>query len=232
MIEYDEFENKMVLKLVYYGPALSGKTTNLLSLHDILDQDGRGDLTVLDTKDDRTIFFDLLPFFLTAPSGLKIKLKVFTVPGQVKHDATRKAVLQRADGVAFIADSQLSEETNNSESFSNLEKNLEFVGLDIEKLPLVIQFNKRDLTNIINEDDITRIWEPTGIPVVLSSALAGHGVVETFRRLVELTYGHIDRKYLLGANHGLDKNMFMQKLTGGTVNDAGFKDNRHIAAEY
>ncbi len=230
MIEYDEFENKMVLKLVYYGPALSGKTTNLLSLHDILAQEGRGDLTVLDTKDDRTIFFDLLPFFLTAPSGLKIKLKVFTVPGQVKHDATRKAVLQRADGVAFIADSQLSEETNNSESFSNLEHNLGFVGLDIEKIPLVIQFNKRDLKNIIAEDVISRTWEPTGIPVVLSSALAGYGVVETFSMLVELTYDNIDRKYMLGANHGLDKKMFVQKLTGKSINEAVFKDRRNIAA--
>ncbi len=104
MIEFDELEKRMVLKLVYYGPALSGKTTNLLCLHDLLVREGRGDLMVLDTVDDRTIFFDLLPFFLVAPSGLKIKLKVYTVPGQVKHDATRKAVLQRADGVAFIAD--------------------------------------------------------------------------------------------------------------------------------
>ena len=97
MIEYDELENKMVLKLVYYGPALSGKTTNLLKLHDLLNKKGRGDLMVLDTKDDRTIFFDLLPFFIIAPSGLKIKLKVYTVPGQVKHDATRKAVLRRGE---------------------------------------------------------------------------------------------------------------------------------------
>jgi len=232
MIEYDEFENKMVLKLVYYGPALSGKTTNLFSLHDILDRKGRGELTVLDTKDDRTIFFDLLPFFLTAPSGLKIKLKVFTVPGQVKHDATRKAVLQRADGVAFIADSQFSEETNNAGSFSNLENNLGFVGLDIERTPLVIQFNKRDLKNIIAEDDVKRIWGPTGIPVIMSSALMGQGVVETFQRLVEVTYDHIDRKYLLGANHGLDKNMFVQKLTGRTLNETAFKDHGNIAAEY
>lgn len=223
MIEYDEFENKMILKLVYYGPALSGKTTNLLSLHDILDREGRGDLTVLDTKDDRTIFFDLLPFFLTAPSGLKIKLKVFTVPGQVKHDATRKAVLQRADGVAFIADSQLSEETNNFESFKNLENNLEFVGLDIEKVPLVIQFNKRDLKNIIPAEQISRLWGPTGIPVLMSSALAGEGVVETFRRLVELAYDHIDGKYLLRDNHGLDKDMFVKKLTGKTVNGEAYK---------
>ncbi|RJR14732.1 MAG: GTPase [Nitrospiraceae bacterium] len=232
MIEYDEFENRMVLKLVYYGPALSGKTTNLLSLHDILDQEGRGDLTVLDTKDDRTIFFDLLPFFLTAPSGLKIKLKVFTVPGQVKHDATRKAVLQRADGVAFIADSQLSEETNNSESFGNLENNLEFVGLDIESIPLVIQFNKRDLKDTVSEENIVRTWGPTGIPVVLSSAIMGQGVVETFSRLVELTYDRIDTKHLLEKNHGLDKNMFIQKITGRNLNEAVFKDKRNMTAGY
>ncbi|MGD0821670.1 MAG: hypothetical protein ABSA71_13115 [Desulfomonilia bacterium] len=125
MIKHDEIDNKMVLMLVYYGPSLSGKTTNLLKLHNLLNKEGRGDLIVLDTKDDCTIFFDLLPFFIIAPSGLKIKLKVYTVPGQVKHDATRKAVLQRADRVAFIADSQLSEATNNAGSFENLEKNLD-----------------------------------------------------------------------------------------------------------
>src|SRR5664279_4731961 len=109
MIEFDELEQRMVLKLVYYGPALSGKTTNLLQLHDLLVREGRGDLMMLDTADDRTIFFDLLPFFLKTPSSLKIKIKVYTVPGQVRHDATRKAVLQRADGIAFIADSQLTD---------------------------------------------------------------------------------------------------------------------------
>ncbi|MEW6719218.1 MAG: GTPase, partial [Thermodesulfobacteriota bacterium] len=98
MIEYDETDRRLVLKVVYYGPALSGKTTNLMRLHDLLPKDGRGNLMVLDTKNDRTIFFDLLPFHLVAPSGLRIKLKVFTVPGQVQHDQTRKAVLQRADG--------------------------------------------------------------------------------------------------------------------------------------
>ncbi len=216
MIEYDEFEKRMILKLVYYGPALSGKTTNLLCLHDILDREGRGELTVLDTKNDRTVFFDLLPLFLVAPSGLKIKLKIFTVPGQVKHDATRKAVLQRADGVAFIADSQLSEETNNVESFKNLEKNLKFVGLDIERLPLVIQFNKRDLKQIIATEKINNIWEPTGIPVSMSSALMGRGVIETLGKLVELTYDYIDGKYQLDKQHGLNRSEFVQKLTRKT----------------
>ncbi|WP_432823099.1 GTP-binding protein [Trichloromonas sp.] len=212
MIEYDELEKRMVLKLVYYGPALSGKTTNLLQLHELLEQEGRGDLMVLDTKDDRTIYFDLLPFFIMAPSGLKIKVKVFTVPGQVKHDATRKAVLQRADGVAFIADSQSIETMNNRNSFENLESNLGMVGLDIETIPLVIQYNKRDLPAVISEPDIHRVWAATGIPVAMASALNGTGVVETFSRLAELTYEHVDARYGLEAIHGLDKADFLNQL--------------------
>ncbi len=212
MIEFDEWEKRMVLKLVYYGPAMSGKTTNLLMLHDLLQQEGRGDLMVLDTKDDRTIYFDLLPFFLVAPSGLRIKLKVYTVPGQVKHDATRKAVLQRADGVAFIADSQVSETSNNFNSFQNLEKNLGFVGLDIEQVPLVVQFNKRDLDRIVAEEEIRRVWDPSGIPVFMSSALYGTGVLETFVHLADRTYAYVDSRYGLAENHGLDKQMFLAQL--------------------
>ncbi len=221
MIEYDEIEQRMVLKLVYYGPAMSGKTTNLLRLHDILDMEGRGDLMTLDTKDDRTIFFDLLPFFFIAPGGLKIKVKVYTVPGQVRHDATRKAVLTRADGIAFIADSQISESANNSESFENLEKNLAFVGIDIGRIPLVIQFNKRDLKDIIPENEITRVWEPTGIPIFMASALQGWGVIETFKRLVELTYDHIDIRHSLKEKHMLTKEMFVDKLTKVSTELAG-----------
>lgn len=213
MIEFDELEQKMVLKLVYYGPALSGKTTNLLCLHDLLDKNGRGDLMVLDTKDDRTIFFDLLPFFLVAPSGLKIKVKVFTVPGQVRHDATRKAVLQRADGVAFIADSQPIERSNNFESFSNLEKNLAFVGLDINQIPLVIQFNKRDLKDIVSDDEIERVWQPTGLTYLKASALDGWGVLETFTALAGLVYDKIDSKYDLQWSHSLTRDDFIAQLS-------------------
>ena len=154
MIEFDEQQKRMVLKLVYYGPALSGKTTNLLTLHDLLSPEGRGELMMLDTTEDRTIYFDLLPFFYVAPSGMKIKLKVYTVPGQMRHDATRKAVLQRADGVVFVADSQPSQMTVNFESFDNLEKNLAMVGLSIERVPLVVQFNKRDLADSVPEDEV------------------------------------------------------------------------------
>jgi signal recognition particle receptor subunit beta len=212
MIEYDRQNRKMVLKLVYYGPALSGKTTNILQLHDLISREERGELMVMDTVGDRTMYFDLLPFFLVAPSGLKIKLKVYTVPGQVQHDSTRKAVLQRADGVAFIADSQLSQETINFESFDNLEKNLSIVGLDIEKLPLVIQFNKRDLGGIFPEEDISRTWQATGIPIFMASALNGWGVLETFITLADLTYQSIDQRYQLEKEHGLTRELFLAKL--------------------
>lgn len=213
MIEFDEKARRMVLKLVYYGPALSGKTTNLLRLHDLLAQEGRGELMVLDTTDDRTIFFDLLPFFLVAPSGLKIKVKVFTVPGQVKHDATRKAVLQRADGIAFVADSQGAEGANNMTSFANLEENLALVGLAIDTIPLVIQFNKRDLPGIVPEEEIRSTWGPTGIAVLMASALAGWGVVETFAALAEKVYDQIDRRFRLAEEHGLTRAGFVERLT-------------------
>ncbi len=212
MIEYSEAEKRMVLKLVYYGPAMSGKTTNLLTLHELLSKEGRGDLMVLDTVDDRTIFFDLLPFFFVAPSGLKIKLKVYTVPGQVKHDATRKAVLQRADGVVFVADSQSSEQTNNATSFENLEQNLSLVGIDIESQPLVIQFNKRDLPEIVAEEEINRVWSVAGIPVTFSSAIKGDGVLDTFAAITGLVYEHLDRKFSFSTIHGLSKNAFVGQL--------------------
>lgn len=212
MIEFDEIQKRMVLKLVYYGPALSGKTTNLLCLHDSLSQDGRGDLMMLDTTEDRTIYFDLLPFYFEAPSGLKIKLKVYTVPGQVRHDATRKAVLQRADGVVFIADSQISQQAVNAESFANMEQNLALVGLDIEKLPLVLQFNKRDLPDIISEEDIQSTWGPTGVPVLMASALNGWGVMETFRKGLELLFDSMDSRFSLCEQHRLDRELFVSSI--------------------
>lgn len=212
MIEFDEQQQRMVLKLVYYGPALSGKTTNLLALHDQLALEGRGELMMLDTTEDRTIYFDLLPFFYVAPSGMKIKIKVYTVPGQVRHDATRKAVLQRADGVVFIADSQASQMSLNFESFDNLEKNLAMVGLSIDKLPLVVQFNKRDIPDVVPEDEIRRAWEPTGLPVIMASALKGWGVMETFGKILEATFDSLDARYGLTARFGVDKEMFLTEM--------------------
>ncbi len=212
MIEFDEQQQRIVLKLVYYGPALSGKTTNLLALHDQLSLDGRGELMLLDTTEDRTIYFDLLPFFYVAPSGMKIKIKVYTVPGQVRHDATRKAVLQRADGVVFVADSQLGRMSVNFESFDNLEKNLSMVGLSIERLPLVVQFNKRDVVDVVPEEEIFKAWEPTGLPVIMASALKGFGVLETFGKILEETFDSINARYGLTARYGVEREAFLSEI--------------------
>src|SRR4029077_13988818 len=144
---------ELTVKLVYYGPALSGKTTNLQAIHRLLNPDGRGRLMTLETRDDRTLFFDLLPLSLQTASGLTLRIKLFTVPGQVIHNSTRKLVLQGADGVAFIADSQTQEIRANQASFKDLRRNLRENGLDPGKMPLVIQYNKRDLPNIRTEDD-------------------------------------------------------------------------------
>src|SRR5487761_2159455 len=128
MADFDEEHGRLTIKLVYYGPALSGKTTNLMQLHDLLGTELKGELMTLETQNDRTLFFDLLPVGFRTASGLLVKFKLFTVPGQVVHDGTRKAVLSRADGVVFVADSQISQGINNAESFRNLAENAGRVG--------------------------------------------------------------------------------------------------------
>src|SRR4030066_270860 len=136
MAELDETARKLTIKLVYYGPAMSGKTTNLMSLHDLLHPDLKGEIMTLETQNDRTLFFDLLPLGFRAPSGLLVKFKLFTVPGQVAHDGTRKAVLSRADGGGFVAAPQRTRAGNNGEAFQNLADNTARVGLDFDRLPL------------------------------------------------------------------------------------------------
>jgi hypothetical protein len=220
MSEFDEKKNKITLKLVYYGPALSGKTTNLMCLHDKLSPELKGDMMVLETKNDRTLFFDLLPMGITAPSGLLVKLKVYTVPGQVAHDSTRKAVLSRADGVVFVADSQRTQSINNAESFENLANNLARLGMDIEKTPVIVQFNKRDLPNILTEEEVKARWEKTPWPLYFSNALLGHGVEETFRALLRLVYAFIDNEYDMNKKHQLDEAAFVSGIVGTDVQQA------------
>jgi len=210
----DEQAKRLVLKLVYYGPALSGKTTNLTRLHDLLSPELKGEMMVMETKNDRTLFFDMLPLGLTTPSGMLIKLKLFTVPGQVAHDSTRKAVLSRADGVIFVADSQTNQGINNAESFENLVNNISRVGLDLSQLPVVVQFNKRDLPQILSEQSILDKWSKTSWPVVFASALKGYGVIESFRELLLRVYEAIDSQYQLNQSHGLSQAQFVSGVLG------------------
>ena len=214
MAELNEKEKRMVVKIVYYGPALSGKTTNLMQLHDILNPAKCGELMSFETKGDRTLFFDLLPMMVKSESGFMVKIKLFTVPGQVAHDATRKAVLSRADGVVFVADSQNNQSVSNFESFDNLEKNAGRVGLDFDNLPLVVQFNKRDLKNIICEEEVLNRWRPTGLSITFSSALYGKGVKETFEIALEQTYLRLNSMYRLEEKHSVTVKDFLEVIPG------------------
>ncbi len=184
------------MKLVYYGPALSGKTTNLVALHDKAGQQARGRLMTLETKNDRTLFFDLLPLTFKSERGdARLRIKLFTVPGQPIHTSTRKLVLQGADGVALVADSRLTETENNASSFLDLRDNLRANGSDIAKMPLVIQFNKRDLPDIRSEADLAQMAARGREPVYKAVAKDGEGVLETFLALLHLTWLTLEKRH-------------------------------------
>jgi signal recognition particle receptor subunit beta len=201
---------EVAVKLVYYGPALSGKTTNLRSLHQLTSEASHGRLMTLETKDDRTLFFDMLPLTLRADgdrssqAGMTLRIKIFTVPGQVLHASTRRLVLQGADGVAFIADSQISETEHNAASFLDLRQNLKELGLNPKELPLVIQFNKRDLERVRPDDEIAALAGRGREPVFKASAVSGQGVLETFFGLLHLTWGKLDSEHQLAKMMGLE----------------------------
>lgn len=214
MADYIAEDNKLTLKVVFYGPALSGKTTNLMQLHTLLNPERKGELMVLETRDDRTLFFDMLPIGLRSGSGLDLRLKLYTVPGQVQHDSTRKAVLSRADGVVFVADSQPSQQDNNANAFGNLEENLEKVGLDIDSLPMAVQFNKRDIPGVVEEPVLQKRWAATPwAPLVMASALQGQGVLETFQVLLDRLYTAVDQEFDLAGTHSIDRDTFIQRLS-------------------
>ncbi len=206
--------NSLTFKLVYYGPAQSGKTTNLLRLHEELSPELKGEVMTMETKDDRTLFFDLLPLGFRAPSGLLIKFRIFTVPGQVAHDGTRKAVLSRADGIVFVADSDRSQETNNGESFQSLAENCHRVGLDFEHMPLVVQFNKCDLPSAVPEAEIRERWSAAPWPLVFAVALNGQGVEPTFEALLRALYQHHVEALALATVHGLNEADFVAGALG------------------
>ena len=201
-------------KLVYYGPAQSGKTTNLMRLHDQLSPELKGELMTMETKDDRTLFFDLLPLGFRAPSGLLIKFRLFTVPGQVAHDGTRKAVLSRADGVVFVADADRAQETNNGEAFQSLADNCARVGLDFETLPLVVQFNKCDLPHAVPQEEIRERWSATQWPLHFAVAVNGAGVSETFESMLRALYRHHADTLELASVHGLNEADFIAGALG------------------
>ncbi|MBN1608556.1 MAG: gliding motility protein [Polyangiaceae bacterium] len=202
---------EITIKLVFYGPALSGKTTNLQALHRAADPTARGRLMTLETRDDRTLFFDLLPFTFRDQS-LAVRLKVFTVPGQVIHASTRRLVVQGADGIVFVADSRVSETYANAESFLDLKNNLKVHGLDVNHMPVVIQFNKRDLPDVRSDAELAELAAQGREPVYTSVATTGQGVVETFLGVLQMTSASIEREHGLRAKFGFDFFVFLAEV--------------------
>ena len=203
---------EITLKIVYYGPSLSGKTTNLQQLHAMLTEGVRGNMVTLDTQEDRTLYFDFLPVEFGADGDFRTKLKLFTVPGQVLHRSTRKIVLAGVDAVAFVSDSQRSAASANAYSYRDLETNLRGNGVEFETLPQVVQFNKRDLADIKPLEEIREAWKGTGIPTIPAVAVHGEGVVETFQAILELLYHTINRRHDFANRFGVSEQDFLEGI--------------------
>ena len=168
-------------KIVYYGPGLGGKTTNLQYLYDITNAENKGKLISLATETDRTLFFDFLPIDLGQIRGLRTRFHLYTVPGQVFYDASRKLILRGVDGVVFVADSQEERLDANLESLANLDQNLKEHGFDLGKVPYVLQLNKRDLPNAMPVAQLSRLLLTRGEPVFEAVAIKGEGILETLK---------------------------------------------------
>jgi signal recognition particle receptor subunit beta len=201
---------EITLKIVYYGAARSGKTTNLQQLHAMLAEPSRGEMVTLDTQDDRTLYFDFLPVEFGTEGDYNIKLKLFTVPGQVMHRSTRRVVLAGVDAVAFVADSQRDAASANAYSYRDLEANLRANGIEIQSVPQVVQFNKRDLPDIKPLEEIREAWKGTGIPTIPAMAIKGDGVVETFAALLGRLYRHLDERHAFQRKFGIGEEEFLQ----------------------
>jgi mutual gliding-motility protein MglA len=182
-------------KIVYYGPGRSGKTTNLQYVHGQVPEDRRGRMVSLATETDRTLFFDFLPLDLGTISGFQTRFQLYTVPGQVYYDATRKLVLQGADGVVFVADSQRAQRDENVESFRNLQVNLLEQGVDPRTIPIVLQYNKRDLPDVMSLEEMDDLLNYRDLPRFEAQALGGIGVFGTLKGISELVLRRLSQRF-------------------------------------
>lgn len=179
-------QREIHIKIVYYGPGLGGKTTNLERIHAKTREDRRGKLISLSNTSERTLFFDLLPMDLGDFRGYSVRLHLCTVPGQIAFDRTRKVILRHVDGVVFVVDSQPSRLGDNLESIDNLYENLEALNVDADRLPLVVQYNKRDIPGVVPVAELRRVLEvPRSVPQVEASALHGRGVFATLKAITK-----------------------------------------------
>ncbi len=181
-------------KLVYYGPGLCGKTTNLQHIYKKVDPGTKGKLISLATEAERTLFFDFLPLELGTIRGFKTRFHLYTVPGQIFYEASRKLILKGADGVVFVADSQLERMESNIQSLADMAQHLTEQGLDAEKIPLVMQYNKRDLPKAVPVDELQKALNPRNLPWFEAVATEGPGVFETLKAVAKVVLQELQRK--------------------------------------
>ena len=196
MVFFNHATRQMTAKIVYYGPGLCGKTTNLNTIYGKTSQKARGEMVSLNTETDRTLFFDLLPMDVGMVGGFKTKLQLYTVPGQVFYNSTRKLVLKGVDGIVFVVDSQTPMLDACKESFQNLQENMKELGLEVGNIPIVFQWNKRDLKNVVPVEELERTFNAEGLPSFQAVAADGSGVFETLRGITKLALAHIKAHHL------------------------------------
>jgi signal recognition particle receptor subunit beta len=186
---------EITCKIVYYGPGRSGKTSNLQYVHAFVPEERKGPMVSLATETDRTLFFDFLPLDLGTISGFRTRMQLYTVPGQVYYNATRKLVLRGADGVVFVADSQREQFDENIESLRNLHENLLEENVDLRTFPMVIQYNKRDLPGVLPIADLDDALNFRGVPAFPAAAVSGDGVFDTLKSVSQLVLQNLSRRF-------------------------------------
>jgi len=197
MVFFNYATMQMAAKIVYYGPGLCGKTTNLHHIYGRTSPGSRGEMVSLETETDRTLFFDLLPLDVGVIGGFKTRVQLYTVPGQVFYNTTRKLVLKGVDGIVFVADSQRAMKDANVESLNNLRTNLAEISVKMEDLPLVFQYNKRDLTNTLSVDELQESLNPSrAYEYYEACAVLGQGVFETLKAVSKLTLRSLKKRML------------------------------------
>ncbi len=196
MVFFNHATRQMTAKIVYYGPGLCGKTTNLNTIYGKTSTKARGEMVSLNTETDRTLFFDLLPMDVGMVGGFKTKLQLYTVPGQVFYNSTRKLVLKGVDGIVFVVDSQMPMLDACKESYQNLLENMKELGIDVTGIPLVYQWNKRDLKNVVPVEELEATFNSRGLPSFQAVAADGSGVFETLRGITKLALAHIKAHHL------------------------------------
>jgi mutual gliding-motility protein MglA len=186
---------EITCKIVYYGPGRSGKTSNLQYVHAFVPEERKGPMVSLATETDRTLFFDFLPLDLGTISGFRTRMQLYTVPGQVYYNATRKLVLRGADGVVFVADSQREQYDENIESLRNLHENLLEENIDIRTFPTVLQYNKRDLPGVLPVAELDDVLNFRGVPSFPAAAVAGDGVFDTLKAVSQLVLQNLSKRF-------------------------------------